>query len=542
MRKWIAVPTAVALLALAALGLASCGKSGGKEGGTLTASYAGFPDYLDPALSYTAEGWTAMYTTYIPLLTYKHASGTAGSEVVPGLVKAMPKITNGGKTYSMDLQPGLKYSDGTPIKASDFTKTMERTFKINSPGTPFYTDIVGAEKFAETKQGGIPGIKTNDKTGHIEIDLVRPRGTFVFELGLLFAAPLPPGTPAKNLSATPPPASGPYEITKAEPGRGWEYERNPEWAKHNEDKLTDVPAGHVDKIDVTVVRNDSTQVNEIEQNRTNWMQTTPPADRYAEVKEKYEGTQFRVEPTISTYYFWMNSKKAPFDDLKVRQAVNHAIDPEAIERIYSGQLKSTHQILPPNMPGHEPFDLYPYDLAKAKAMIEEANPSDRDITVWTDDESPNDEAGAYYADVLKKIGFNAKLKTLNADSYFTVIGNVSTPDLDTGWLDWYEDYPHPNDFFQPLLAGESIFPTNNTNISQTDIPQIDKKLDKLREEELGPEQEAAYAQIDKEYMEDAPWAPYGTKTVGTFVDSSVDLDKVIYNPTFGQDLTSFQFK
>ena len=56
------------------------------------------------------------------------------------------------------------------------------------------------------------------------------------------------------------------------------------------------------------------------------MQNPPPSDRYAEVKEKYEGTQFRVEPTISTYYFWMNTEKAPFDDVKVRQAVNYAVD------------------------------------------------------------------------------------------------------------------------------------------------------------------------------------------------------------------------
>ena len=91
--------------------------------------------------------------------------------------------------------------------------------------------------------------------------------------------------------------------------------------------MPELPGGHVDKIEITVIRNDSTQVNEIEQGKTDWMQTPPPADRYAEVKSKYEGTQFRVEPTISTYYFWMNMKQAPFDDLKVRQAVNYAIDP-----------------------------------------------------------------------------------------------------------------------------------------------------------------------------------------------------------------------
>jgi peptide/nickel transport system substrate-binding protein len=541
-RKSFAIVAIAGIAALATLGLGACGKSSGKEGGTLTGSYAGFPDYLDPALSYTLEGWTAMYDTYVPLLTYAHADGAAGSKVIPGLVKAMPKITNGGKTYTMDLQPGLEYSDGTPIKASDFTKTLERTLKLNSPGTPFYTDIVGAEKFAETKIGGIPGIETNDKTGHIVINLTRPRGTFEFELGLLFAAPLPPGTPAKNLSSDPPPASGPYAITKSEPGRGWEYERNPAWTRTNGKILSSLPDGHVDKIDIKIVRNDSTQVNEIEQNRTNWMQALVPSDRYAEVKEKYEGTQFRIEPTISTYYFWMNRTRPPFDDLKVRQAVNYALNTDALERIYAGQLAATHQILPPAMPGYKKYDLYPHDMAKAEALIKEANPSDRNITVWTDDESPNDEAGAYYAALLEKLGFQVKLKTISADNYFTVIGNVSTPDLDTGWVNWYEDYPHPNDFFETLLMAESIVPTNNTNLSHTADPTIDAKLAKLREETLGPKQEAEYAQIDREFMEQAPWAPYGNQTVSTFVDDEIDLDKVIFNPTFGQDLTSFQFK
>ena len=175
---------------------------GGKEGGTLRATYASFPDYLDPQLSYTAEGWTAMSDTYIPLLTYAHAEGEAGSKVIPGLAESLPKVSNGGKTYTLKLRKGLKYSDGTPVKASDFTYAVERLFKVNSGGSPFYTKIVGAEKFAETKQGGIPGIKTNDKTGEIVIDLIAPRGTFTNELGLMFAAPVPPDTPGQDLTPT----------------------------------------------------------------------------------------------------------------------------------------------------------------------------------------------------------------------------------------------------------------------------------------------------------------------------------------------------
>jgi peptide/nickel transport system substrate-binding protein len=539
----------IGLAALMAIGLVACGGGddtsdggSGETGGILNATYASFPDYMDPALSYTAEGWTAMGEIYIPLLTYKHAEGEEGSEVVPGLAKDMPKISNGEKTYTLFLRPGLKYSDGTPVKASDFTNAVERLFKVNSGGSPFYTGIVGAEEFAETKTGGIPGITTNDKTGEIKIDLVKPRGTFTNELALMFVAPVPPNTPDTDQSANPPPGTGPYTITKSQPGRGWEYERNPYWAKANSKAMPEYPSGSIDGAKITVVRNPQTQVNDVEQGRYDWMQNPPPADRYAEVKEKYEGTQFRVNPTISTYYFWMNTKRAPFDDLKVREAVNYAVDAAALERIYAGQLAATHQILPPGMPGYEKFDLFPHDMAKAKALIKEANPSDTDITVWTDNESPQDEAGAYYEDVLKQLGFNTTLKILNADNYFTVIGNQTTPELDTGWSDWFEDYPHPNDFFQPLLAGESILQTNNGNFANVDDPALNKEIAELGEEQLGPEQEAAYREMDKKYMEQAPWAPYGTRTLSTFVSDEINFDNIIVNPTFFEYLTSFEFK
>lgn len=540
MRKPFLALFTLVLAVATALTLAACGSSG-KEGGTLTGSYATFPEYLDPALSYSQEGWTAMYDTYLPLLTYRHASGTEGSEVVPALAERLPDISNGGKTYALTLHKGLEYSDGTPVKASDFKSSIERVFKLNSYGAQFYEEIVGAEEFSKTKSGGISGIETNDKTGKITIELTEPRGTFTNALGMLYAALLPGGTPAKNLTANPPPAAGPYKIASVEPGRAWSYVRNPAW-KANGPLVSEVPDGHFDKIKLTVVRNDSTQVNEVEQDKTMWMQTPPPADRYAEVKEKYEGTQFRVERPINLYFFWMNTSEAPFDDLKVRQAVNYAVDPAALERIYSGSLTAAHQILPDGMPGHEAFNLYPHDMAKAKKLIAEASPSDRKITVWTNDEDVNKEAGVYYNGVLEELGFDTTLKVVNARVYIPAVGSAKTPDVDTGWLDWYQDYPNPNDFFEPLLSGESIQPVFNANLAHMDVPRLNEKIAKLAAEQLGPEQEAEYAKLDREYMELAPWVPYGTNTVATFVDSEIDLGKVIFNPTFGHDLTSFQLK
>jgi len=528
---------------LAVLVISGCGSSGGgSDSGTLKATFGSFPDYLDPALSHSEEGWTAIYDTYLPLLTYKHASGKKGSVVIPGLARSLPKISGDGRTYELRLRNGLRYSDGTVVRASDFARAVERVFLLNSSGSTYYTDIVGAAEFAKTKQGEISGIVTDDKTGEITIELSKPRGTFVQELALPFVAPLPKGTPDEDLTSDPPPATGPYEIVSSQPGKSWSYERNPFWEKANAERMPEIPSGHVDRIEVTVLRNPATQVRDVETGRFDWMENPPPPDMYAAVKDKYEGSQFRVEPTESAYFFWINVNEPPFDSLKVRQAVNYAVDPEALERIYAGQVVGTQQILPPGMPGYEQYELYPYDLEKAKRMIDEADPADRQITVWTDNERTQEEAGTYYAAVLEDIGFDVKLQVLNADNYFSVIGNASTPDLDTGWASWFQDYPHPNTFFQPLLSEESIFPTNASNLSRIADPKLSAKINRLAEQPLDPQIESEYAALDEEFMQLAPWAPYGTGTIPTFVSSAIDLDQVVYNPTFNQDLTSFRFK
>ena len=552
-----------ALAAVSAVALAACGGGGssssssestsesssgggesggeGNEGGTLKGAYTSFPDYMDPQISYTAEGWTAMRPVYVPLLTYKHAAEEEGAEIIPGLAKELPKVTNGGKTYTMFLREGLKYSNGEPIKAGDFKYAVERCFLTNSGGSPFYTDIVGAEQFAKTKKGGISGIKVNEKTGEIVVDLNQPQGTFENELALMFVAPVPQNTPDEDQSASPPPASGPYMITKSQPGRGWEYERNPYWAKDNGKQMTEIPSGHVDKIEIEVQRNQSTQINDVESGKLNWIFDPPPTDRYQEVKEKFEGTQFRPEPTISTYYFWMNSTVEPFNNLKVREAVNYAVDPAALERIYTGQIVGTQQILPPGMPGYKKIELFPHNVAKAKELVAESGVKDKEITVWTDSESPNNDAGTYYQGVLEEIGFKVELKILNPDNYFTVIGNTSTPNLDTGFADWFEDFPHPNDFFDILLNGESIQSTNNQNFSQINVKSLNEKINTLSEEQLGAQQEAEYAELDEEFMKEATWAPYGTRTLALFVSENINLETAIWNPTFETELTSLEF-
>jgi peptide/nickel transport system substrate-binding protein len=532
----------IGVVVLACAALAGCGSGGSQDDGTLRGTYSSFPEYLDPALNFSLEGATALANTYLPLLTYEHANGKAGTELIPGLAEALPKIDQGGRRYTLQLRPGLEYSDGTPVRASDFRFAVERLIRLNSAGTSFYMNIEGAERFAETRKGGIAGIETDDKSGRIVIHLREPDGSFNFVLALMYAAPLPPDTPAEDQTANPPPATGPYVVTKVKPGRSWEYERNPAWAAANGEAMPQLPGGHVDRIEFEVRSNPTTQVDEVERGQVDWMKNPPSPDRYQEIKERFEGTQFREEPTISVYYFWMNTQEPPFDDVRVRQAVNYALDPEALERIYAGTISRTQQVLPSKMPGYRKIELYPHNLPKAKKLVAEADPSDRDVTVWTNNLPPNDEAGEYYQQVLEDLGFNAKLKAVNAANYFTLTGNAATPDLDTGWSNWFLDYPHPDDYFDPQLSSDNILPNGNTNWANFSDPAIDARITELGRQQLSPQVEREYGDLDEEVMKQAPWAPFGSLTLGTFVAEDVDLDELIISPIFGQDLTSFQFK
>jgi peptide/nickel transport system substrate-binding protein len=516
---------------------------GGGGGGDINISMTSFPDYIDPQLSYTLEGWEVLYNTYVPLLTYKHAKGDEGTQVVPGLAKDMPEVSADGKTYKLTLRPNMKYSDGTPIKASDFTYAIQRLFKADSGGSVFYEPIVGATEYADGKADKIAGITTDDSTGAITIALTEANGTFENLLALTFAAPVPPSTPLdKDATKSPPPSSGPFMITKVEQPQTLTMERNPNFNTVKDAGATEVADAHVDKITITQNKSNAAQVTGVEQGTIDFMVDPPDADRLAEVKSKFSD-RFRFEESINTYYFWMNTQTAPFNDIRVRQAINYAVDPEALNRVFGGRMHPSQNILPPGMPGYEELKLYPGpDMAKAKALLAEANPSDKNITVWTDDEPDRKRIGEYYHDLLTQLGFNATLKVIAGDVYFTTIGNMSTPDLDTGFGDWFQDFPHPDDFFRPLLNGKSVLPTNGNNFSHVAIPELDAKMDQLLTQQLTDDVKKQYAALDKAYMEQAVWAPYGNEQFTTFVSERIDFDKAYHHLLFNQDYSALALK
>src|SRR6266511_1392735 len=429
-----------------ALLVAACGGGGKKTESTTTTAGGGsqqktFPnfqiiydtgtDYLDPGLSYTVQGWETMWNVYLSLLGYKHVNGPDGATIVPALAEDLPQISSDGKTYTLTLRKGLKYSDGTAVKASDFKYAIKRDFLVDSPGVGFFTNIVGADQFSKTKKGDISGITANDATGKITIKLAKPQGDFQNILATIFAAPVPANTPAKDQSTHPTPSTGPYMIQSYTPSRQFVLVRNP-----NFKPTDDVPATNPDKMTVKIVEDDSAALQQVINGQADFDFHPIPVDRLASVQQQH-GDQLKIFTPANTYYFFMNTRLKPFDDVRVRQAVNYAIDRNALVRLYGGLATPTENILPPTYPQYKKHTFYPHNLAKAKQLVAQSGDKGMAVTVWNHDRGLDPKATAYLVDVLNSIGFKAKEKVINSTIYWTTVGNQATK-AQIGFADWFQ--------------------------------------------------------------------------------------------------------
>jgi peptide/nickel transport system substrate-binding protein len=228
----------------------------------------------------------------------------------------------------------------------------------------------------------------------------------------------------------------------------------------------------------------------------------------------------------------MNTRMKPFSDLKVRQAVNYAIDRQALVRIYGGLATPTQNVLPPTYPQYKKISTYAHDVAKAKQLVQRSGMAGMKVTVWGSNRSTSKAPVEYYTDVLNKIGFKATPKIIDASVYWATIGNQATK-AQTGFADWFQDYPHPLDWFDVMLNGTRITQTHNNNYSNANVAAINKKINELK---LKPSLDSAtndqWAQVDQMVAQNALWAPYVNRQFTDFFSSRIDtscyINHVLY--------------
>ena len=554
MPKFLKLFLAVAVALVVALGVVACGDDDddddggggtGQGGGELVVASVG-PDNADPVMFLTTQAVQVFQLGYIPLLTYAHEERDAGAEPVPGLAEDMPEVTNGGKTYEFTLREGLKYSDGSPVKASDFENTMKRLLVLGSPWSSFYSPIIeGTEEFTEKGDmaGDISGIETNDKTREISVSLTEPDTKILYALAEPYTSPTPKAeSPGKSLKQ-PPPGTGPYVINVEDFTSLWTLERNPNYVE-----IPGVPAGNFDKITVQVQDNVTKMTQDVINGKADFMTEDPTGDLLPEVREKY-ADRFSEEPNPpNVYYNFLNVTKPPFDKQEAREAVNYATDSRALVRVFGGRLKPGCNFLPEQLVGYEELDCKygdpngEPDIEKARELVKQSGYEGMKVTYYVNNKDPRPAIADYFRDMLNEIGFEADTKTLDQQVYFEQIGTKSLG-AQTGFTDWFQDYPHPGDFIEVLLSTRALQSEVTFNQGFVSDPVLDKKLDELRGED--PEDVAdEWAELDNYVVNEKAYVlPYGSEESSSFFSERMDAENCDgVHPVYKNDWLQFCVK
>jgi peptide/nickel transport system substrate-binding protein len=503
------------------------GQSPTHRGGTLVliASVPSF-ETLDPRFLTSLQPAQLRGMTNDGLVTFEHVGESSGVQLVPDLAVSLPAATGGARSYSFRLRSGIRYSTGRLVRASDVRPAIEHLFEGGSPGASFYSAIVGAAGCAQhPKTCDLShGIVTGDGGQTVTFRLTRPDPDFLYKLALPFAYVLPAATPARDLGSRAIPATGPYEITSYRPGHELRLARNPafhEWSRAAQ------PNGFPDAIVWKLGVEPENAVTAIERGRADWMLDLDalPANRRAEIATRF-AAQLHEQPLLATDFFVLNTTVRPFDDLRVRRALNEAVNRRAIVALYGGPDAATPtcQILPPEMGGYRRYCPYRYDLDHARRLVAASGTRGMTVLVW-DTRAPTvayDE-GVAVVRALRRIGYRAALKVVSEPAFQRTVGRRSTgAQVISGG--WGADYPTASDFIELKLSCREFRPNSdfNNNIGFCD-PAIDRRIDRAIALQVARPQAAnrLWARIDHELVDRAVWLPTVTPKTSDFVSRRV---------------------
>jgi YVTN family beta-propeller protein len=485
------------------------------RGGTLTvSSRERAPTSLDPAVVYYTLGWQILSVTNDGLLAFKKVGGADGATLVPDLASALPEVSADGLTYWFPLREGVRYSTGDFVRPEDFRHALERTFALSADLTSLYSAIDGGEACNADPS-------TCDLTRSIVVDdeavtfhLVHPDPDLPYKLAMPPAFPVPITTPIQDQGIDPVPATGPYMITEAG-ADGLELVRNPafrEWSGAAQ------PDGFVDAISWRFEEDLAGAFDRLGAGELDWMTDAPQPEDLASLQAAHPDQIVRA-PSALTTFVGFDVRKPPFDDVRVRQALNYAIDRDHVVDLLGGPTgqRPTCQILPPNFQGYEsfcPYTLEPDsgvwsspDLARARALIEDADAVGEKVTLWVTDEPgflPGSvETMRYVVEVLNDLGLRAELKIVHdADEYFDAIYLEGKPQAYlSGWV---ADYPAAGGFIDIQFRCQS--PQNASGLCSKSLDDQIEEAQRLQATDPAASN-SVWTEIEHRLVEDAVWAP-----------------------------------
>jgi YVTN family beta-propeller protein len=509
------------------------------------------PTSIDPALQYPSMGPVFGQSTYDTLVTFQETGGSAGLQLVPDLALTMPTVSAGGTVYTFTLRPGLRYSTGRPVLAQDFRYAIERVMYLNAQAASFLDGIVGAAACTPGERCDLSrGIITDNAAKTVTFRLATPDPDFLYKLAFRFTAPVPQDVPMHDSGTTPVPGTGPYMITRYIPGQEVIFARNPyfrEWSAAAQ------PQGFPADMVWTFGGSVTHETAEIEDGQADW--TDDPLPGVAGLIERFPA-QVHVNPLPAIVYTAFNTRVAPFNDPRVRRGFSLAADRGGFVAMLGGPdlALPTCQILPPGIPGYQPYCPFTTDasasgawvgpdLAAARQLVAASGTSGMRITVWSDDFAPDPTTGAFTVSVLRELGYRATLHIATPEAMQAV--NDSRRRIQATDGNWYADYPSASDFFDLFFRCSSFRladPADTRSGSFFCDPAIDKLMNLAdAQQATDPARAAAtWAAVDRAVTFAAPWVPLAVLNNVDFLSARVTNYQ--YNLFFGILLDQLQIR
>lgn len=488
-----------------------------KRGGTLTVLSNQDFAHLDPARNWVMPamdfGTRLIYRT---LTTFRAEPGKKGSEIVPDLATDLGRSSDGGRTWTFTLKPGLVYEDGTPIRARDIKYNVERSFAPDLAGGPDYAQryLADAEGYAGPLGGKhLDSIRTpDDRT--VVFSLNRPVAEFPYTVTLPTFSPVPESREKGVQYDLRPFSSGPYRIESYARGKKLVLVRNTHWdaatdpvRKAYPDRIVVIQGLKGGQIDDRIIQSAGVDASAVE-----WSDLQPSS--VAKVLPKPEIRQrLSAERTGCTDMLALNTSRAPFDDPKLRLAMQYAVDKEAQVTANGGPALNdvATAYLPPSLTGGRaaaPVHGGPVtgDVKKAEKLLAEAGRADgfdTTITVSTGDKT---RAEALQQS-LSRVGIRLRIETVDPSVYYDTIGDTANaPDMAISG--WCPDYPSAATFLPFVFDGRTIKPKGNQgNVSQFRDKAVERRMDEIAAMPDATAADKAWTALDREIQRTSPAVP-----------------------------------
>jgi peptide/nickel transport system substrate-binding protein len=422
----------------------------------------------------------------------------------------LPDARDGGRSYTFRLRPGIRYSDGRLVRPEDFRRALERQYQLGGFGglqATALTAVVGSNSCSKGRRCDLSkGVVTTGDT--VTFRLSRPAPFFISHLSYLY--PIPAGTPSRDVGTKPVPGTGPYAIESFVPGRQVKLVRNPRFSVWSEAVR---PAANPDEIVFRIERDYAQAVTAVLQAKADVLLGLVASPGQIEQLRLRHSRQLHIEPQRATWSLFLDTTQPPFSDVRVRRALNYAVDRRRLVELGGGPAlgQPTCQMIPPTVPGYVrncPYTLDPRstgewtapDVAKAKQLIAASGTRGQKVRVraWRE----IGKEARYLVSVLRRLGYRAQLEELKDwDAYAPTILDPKTRPQ-SGIIGWF-GLQYGSGMIDLFECGSS------SNLARFCDRGFDRKAARaLNLYATDPEGAARmWAQLDRELVDKAPYVP-----------------------------------